>query len=300
MSFNAQQCLALVAALALASCAPPAPSQTAQAPAAQVSPPPSPAATPKPGGDADAGEGETDFLVTEDFVAGGMRIVPVVLREKDERRMLEVKVSYPQIADPKTPQQRDFNRHVRKTVEGDLDDFRDFCAENVKDPDGEKRRADFSFATRYLVQLATPELLSVELTEVSFAGYLNSDWDTHAFNYDLKAGRMLRLPDLFRRGSKFLEVIAAYCVEEVRRRNDYCGAPVDEDWLRRGSEPKPKNYEGWSLTGDGLQITFAEYQIAPGCAGLISVVVPYERLREVLKPDGTLARLAAPRPAAAH
>jgi hypothetical protein len=227
-----------------------------------------------------------------------MRIVPVVLREKDERRLLEVKVSYPQLADPKTPQQRAFNRHVRKRVEGDLNDFREYCAENIKEPDGGKRRGEFSFATRYVVQLATPELLSVELTEVIFAGYVNSDWYTHTFNYDLKAGRTLRLSDLFRRGSKYLNLIASHSVAEVRKGSHYCGAPVNEDWLRRGSEPKPENYGGWSLTDGGLQITFGEYQIAPGCAGLISVVVPYERLREVLKPDGPLARLAAPRPAA--
>ena len=61
-------------------------------------------------------------------------------------------------------------------------------------------------------------------------------------------------------------------------------------------EPEAQNYANWNLTAAGIEFTYGEYQIAPGCAGLISVVVPYERLRDILKPGALPAELAAARP----
>jgi hypothetical protein len=134
------------------------------------------------------------------------------------------------------------------------------------------------------VFFATAEIVSIKLTLESFTGYLNSDWFPIPINYDLKTGKPLVLADIFKPKSKFLKVIADYCVREFMERGLNCGGGGlgAEPWMREGTQPKTDNYASWNLTRHGLQLNFGEYQVGPGCLGLVSVVVPYDNLRPIL------------------
>ena len=273
---------AVVAASATSSCSPPGKSQTADTGV------PQPSATPNPVNTQGENKPTSPALKGEAYLSGNIRIVAVELKEKNARLGYELEISYPQIDSPRKPQERRFNLYVRRMIENDVKDFKEFCSKNRKYPDGNERRGDYHMGTSYNVLYATPELLSIDLTMESFTGYLNSDWFPLPLNYDLKAGRPLRdLSALFKPKSSFLKVIATYCVDELMRRGLNCGGGGvgDEQWLRRGAEPKAENYSGWNLTRDGVQINFGEYQIGPGCLGLVSVVVPYEHLRGMLRQD---------------
>jgi hypothetical protein len=225
------------------------------------------------------------------YIAEGVSLSASESAEKNERLGYEMKVRYPQLDSPSTPRARGFNRLVRRSVERDVKDFKALCAGEAKG-----RNSLYTLKIDYDLMYATKDFVSVKVTTVSFTGYLNSDWFTDAFNYDLKAGRELELRDLFRPRSKYLEVIADYCVDELLRRGIGCGGATDERWLREGATPKADNYADWTLTAGGIEFTYAEYQVAPGCEGLVSVVVPYERLKEILKPDALPADAAAARP----
>lgn len=227
------------------------------------------------------------------YIAEGVSLAASESAEKNERLNYELKVRYPQLTGPLTPQARGFNRLLRRSVERDVKDFKAVCAEEAKG-----WHAAYELEIDYDVMYATKDFVSVKLTVVSYTGYLNSDWATEVFNYDLKAGRELELAELFRPGSKFLKVIADYSVEELLRRGVGCGGGTDEHSLRKGATPEARNYANWNLTAAGIEFTYGEYQIAPGCAGLISVVVPYEHLKDILKPGALPAEVAAARPQA--
>ncbi len=177
-----------------------------------------------------------------DFRAGGIKIVK--LR------------GFPQIAAPRTPQERKFNADVLKIVR------------HTEGYNG--------FSTPYV----TPEFVSVELWSkvcgASCHGLIT------AFNFDLKTGkRVNKLPELFKPQSNYLETIASYSVGELRR----CQWGEEDDWFREGTEPTASNYKIWSLTRDGIRITFPEYQIAPGAFPGIQVVVPYGHLQGMMRED---------------
>jgi Protein of unknown function (DUF3298)/Deacetylase PdaC len=285
--------LAVVAALATGSCRSRRESQAANTSVPQPSATSTPVSTP--------GENKptAPFLKGEAYLSGDIEIVAAEIKEQNARFGYELEISYPQIDRPRTPQERQFNSYVRRLVERDVKDFKAFCAQNRKHPDGRKRLADYQMATIYEVLYATEEFLSINLTMESYTGYLNSDWSPVPLNYDLKAGGPVpNLSRLFKPRSNFLKVIASYCVAEFMRRGLNCGSGsfVDEKWLRSGAEPKAENYSSWNLTRDGVQINFGEYQVGPGCLGLVSVVVPYEHLREILRQD--FARYRILRPAA--
>jgi hypothetical protein len=222
----------------------------------------------------------------EPYVAGDIKIGSSEVKEKNDRLGYELNVSCPQVESPRTSQGLKFNLYVRRLIEGDIKEFRAFCSKR-KYP---KQRGSYFLGTTYKLLYATPELLSVAITEESYTGYLNSDWSTIPLNYDLKAGKPLDLADLFKPRSKFLEAIASYCVSELEKSGLDCGGVgggkiIDEHTFREGTSPKAENYGGWNLTRNGIQITFGEYQIGPGCVGLISVVVPFDRLKGILRRD---------------
>lgn len=282
--------VAVFAASAISSCNPPGKPQMADTSVQQ------PSTTSKPVNTAAENKPTFPAPKGEAYLSGEIKVVAVELNEKDARLGYKMEISYPQIDSPRTPQERKFNLYVRKLIESEVKNFNAFCSKNRKLPDGSERRTEYHIGTSYDVLYATQELLSIDLTMEMFTGYLNSDWFPVPLNYDLKAGRPINnLADLFKPKSNFLETIASYCVGELMKRGSDCGGGgvADERWLRKGAEPKAENYSGWNLTRDGVQINFGEYQIGPGCLGLVSVVVPYEHLRGILRQDVEWFRLAS-------
>jgi hypothetical protein len=224
----------------------------------------------------------------EAYNSSDIKIVSSELNVKNARLGYEVKITYPQIGNPRRPQERKFNSYVRRLIANDVKDFKEFCLKNRKYPNGGKRRIDYYLGAHFEILYATSELLSIKLTIESYTGYLNSDWFPLPLNYNLKDGRPIKnLSELFKPKSKYLESISNYCVSELVKRGLNCGGGGigNEEWLRRGTEPKIENYRGWNLTKDGIQITFGEYQVGPGCLGLVSVVVPYNHLHEILRQE---------------
>ena len=102
-------------------------------------------------------------------------------------------------------------------------------------------------------------------------------------NYDLGQGQELSLNDLFLPDSNYLELMAEYCMNELRNQ------PFPDFSSLEGAQPTPENYRHWNIEPGGLMITFAAYQVAPGAAGPQTIVVPYDHLAALIDPQGPLA-----------
>jgi len=102
-------------------------------------------------------------------------------------------------------------------------------------------------------------------------------------NYDLGQGRELTLADLFLPDSNYLEIISAYCIDELRKQ------PFAEAASLEGAQPTPENYRNWNIEPSGVLITFDAYQVAPGAAGPQTIVVPYGELTALIDPQSPLA-----------
>jgi hypothetical protein len=102
-------------------------------------------------------------------------------------------------------------------------------------------------------------------------------------NYDLEQGRKLSLGDLFAEETGYLKVISSYCLAELSKRDiGFYGG------FERGAEPTLDNYRNWSITNEGLMITFDEYQVAPYAAGAQTITVPYSELSTFINVQGPL------------
>jgi hypothetical protein len=55
------------------------------------------------------------------YDAGGIKVISVNRKEKNQRFAYDLDISYPQIEKPHTSNQRRFNGYVRRVIESDLD-----------------------------------------------------------------------------------------------------------------------------------------------------------------------------------
>jgi hypothetical protein len=145
----------------------------------------------------------------------------------------------------------------------------------------------------YTVVLAKDDLISIEFTVSSYsAGAAHPNSYTEVVNFDLKNGKLLKLADLFLPGSKYVQTLSTYCIQDLKKQAKAQGADaiLDDDWIQKGAAPDLSNYDNWTITKKGLGITFDPYQVGPYAAGPQHVLIPYSALKEIIKPDGPLGQ----------
>ena len=64
---------------------------------------------------------------------------------------------------------------------------------------------------------------------------------------------------------------------------------LDDESIKEGAGPNPKNYQSWTITRRGLGVNFDAYQVGPYVAGPQFVLIPYAAIKHIIKPDGPLA-----------
>lgn len=218
--------------------------------------------------------------------ASAVRFVPRQIRQGNRRLRYTIKARYPQA----TGAGRDarllkLNRELRSLIAKEVADFKtDFAAPEERLSEGSYFDAD------YTVSFATNDLVSIGFgVSTYFEGAAHPNHNTLVFNYDLSTGKNLSLANLFKPNSNYLSVISGYAVEALKKK---LGPDPDAEWIERGAGASDENYQNWNVTRDGLEVTFDAYQVASYAEGPHEVVVPYAILKDVIDPDGPLARIA--------
>jgi hypothetical protein len=129
------------------------------------------------------------------------------------------------------------------------------------------------------------DILSVVFFVSQYLGGAHPGDHHDVINYDLTQAKVLDLADLFKSGSDYLEVIAGYSIQELKKNQKILFSNFEA-----GASPKPENYAAWSITPTGLLVIFEEYQVAPYAAGPQYVLVPYAALADILDPAGPLGQ----------
>lgn len=179
---------------------------------------------------------------------------------------------------------------VTKALAGFRKDMASLTAADVKQmPAGMGNYIDVG----YMIEYADEDLISVNFTESVFTGGAHPNSGTTTLTYDLKAGRTLKLADLFKPGTKYLAAIATYATRDLKGRKDPESGDnlgIAQDIWEDGAKATMENYRNWNITKKGLLITFPAYQVAAYAYGPQTVIVPYSTLKDIARPDGALAK----------
>jgi hypothetical protein len=265
-----------------------------------------------------AGTTENDRpIVASPAPADDSAFSPVDIKRTDRKPKFDLKidVTYPQLKDAKTVPQIAFNRFVKKEVDEQVADFTKFLAEKEKSTKpGAKNEYEINLA--YQVDYFSDSFTSVVMQWDGFSGYLNQDYFPSTINFDLKSGKVVEQKDLFEPDVDYLKKLSESSRKILRKTCLSCGCgekinagdplppemvpaeSIDENsntgitkvappvsWTANGTKPEAGNFRNLSMTTAGLKITFGEYQVGPGCIGIIDIIIPFEDLRGILRKD---------------
>ena len=170
-----------------------------------------------------------------------------------------------------------FNNEMTLLTQEEVAKFKDNAAE-VRVPAGS---SGSNYDQQYKLLSPPGNLISLQF-QIKILIYQTSRPKTHTrtVNYDLQAGADVTIGSAFPAGSDYLTRISNYCIAQLKTR------PIDFESYYNGAQPSLANYGNWNITPGGLQITFAEGQVA---ASEQEVVVPYAEIQADIDPHGALA-----------
>lgn len=241
-----------------------------------------------------AKEGQS-FWAYEQMVSftNGTQIIDRQINESLKAKRLDLTAEYPELTGGANV--AGFNQIVKARVTKEIADFKkQMLALSAADlkmlPEGMNNYIEIS----YNIEYADNDLISVSFLESNFTGGAHPNYNYFTITYDLKNGKELKLSELFKPGAKYLQTVSAYAIQDLQSRkapdsNENMG--LAQDMFAEGATPKAENYQNWNITKKGLMFTFDPYQVGPYAAGSQSVIVPYARLKEIVKTDGALAKM---------
>jgi Protein of unknown function (DUF3298)/Deacetylase PdaC len=242
------------------------------------------------------GTKETNFELTQQpisFSAEASRIAPKLIRETNKQSHYEIDVEYPQIeGDARFDK---FNREARVQITKEVAAFKSstLAGESESGSETTSGQQNSTLDCSYEIRLATDDLISIEFSESEYsAGAAHPNNFATVLNYDVKNSRKLTLADLFNPKSNYLKTISDYCVKDLKQQSKKAGDSLPDDMIQSGTAPRADNFKGWSVTKNGLWMSFDPYQVGPYAAGPQRVLIPYSALRDLLKPDGPIAEIA--------
>jgi hypothetical protein len=243
---------------------------------------------------------QTAFSLHEEPIqfSGEVEIVAKRITENNKKLKYEIDAEYPQLTGSTEPNFEKFNQAARALVTRKVVDFRKEMAPEPGESTGEEPSAEptpevtgSDLGIGYTIALAKDDLISIEFGVGSYySGAAHPNSHSEVLNFDLKNGKPIRLADLFKPGSKYLQAISAYAIQDLKKQSKDKDGMLDDDWIQRGAGANADNYQSWTIGKKGLGINFDAYQVGPYAAGPQQVLVPYSVLKDLIKTDGPLAQ----------
>lgn len=244
-------------------------------------------------------EKKTAFSLHEEAIefSGGVELAAKQIKETNKKLSYQIDADYPQATGAADSRFEKFNQEAKNLVARQVSEFKKQVVVEPKEgttesftPAEEKSSSPGStLEIGYNIGLAKDDLISLRFDVGSFSsGAAHPNSSSMVLNYDVKAGKVVKLADLFNSGAKYLQALSSYCVKDLSKQSK--SKLLDDATIDSGAGPQAKNYQSWTITKKGLEITFDAYQVGPYAAGPQSVVIPYSVLKDIIKPDGPLAQ----------
>ena len=208
-------------------------------------------------------------------VGNGMRLITQTSEETNVQAGFTAMTYAPYIQDVTDQIAARFNQRVYDLVTSRSAQGREWLGEDLPGVGPRSTSID------YMVSYAEQGVISIRFIVDSYLGGAHPSSQSMVLNHDLNSGREIQLGDLFNEGSDYLGVLSAYCRRDLEDRN----LLMFED----GVLPTPQNYQSWNISPQGLVINFDEYQVGPYAMGAQTVVIPYDALAAIVRPDGPFA-----------
>ena len=122
------------------------------------------------------------------------------------------------------------------------------------------------------------ELVSVLVSGSEYTQGAHSNPVYLAVTYNLNTQKELKLSDLFKPGTPYVQEISDAAIAQLMKRHD-AEDFSDADWIKTGAGPEERNFQFFAVRPDGLKIYFPQTQVASFADGPQSVFIPFSQLK---------------------
>lgn len=152
--------------------------------------------------------------------------------------------------------------------------------------DGSKSWIPYLYHITYSPTRIDHNVLSLFGNNVVFSGAGHPERTCVSANYDLLTGDVLTLASIMNKDAtmqQFLSLVLDGLAEMAE--GDYLYENYKDIVYNRFFDSDPAHDEYWYFTQTGLSFYFAPYEIAPYSSGVVTVEIPYEKLKDLVHAD---------------
>ncbi len=211
-----------------------------------------------------------------------------ILSVKQTDDFFHIDVEYPQIESIKNG----FNKMIRDLMEAEIENFKKVSLENFESriettPEGqpkpEKPDSPFDFLASWKPVQINSRYVSFVINIYYFSGGAHGNEKIYTFNYDLNKEKEIFIEDFLSQSQDGLEKISKISRDKISNQLELAGWQKDGaigSMIEEGTKPIVENFQSFNFTKDSLIVYFQKYQVVPGAAGPISVVITKEELED--------------------
>lgn len=203
---------------------------------------------------------------------------------------VNIEVSWPTLG---VKQDEAIDALVNSVVQGfektTLEDAKNYEEMKKEDPDFYPPRFPYECQVTFSRSAPLAEKSRVESiiwSIFTYTGGAHGATELIAHNFDMQNGMQLVLDDFFTNPKNALDifstisrrVLSETVLKELQNPNED-NSFLDE-MLRDGTEPLPENFAVFCLIPNGVRIYFAQYQVAPYSAGILTVDISLDALQD--------------------
>jgi hypothetical protein len=223
------------------------------------------------------------------FTVGGTKFINRSMVEKNDSKLFEIKVDYPELAGANPASAAKFNQLVKETVMKAVREFRKVSLAQAEEDSAlaVERSGDNFLEMNYRLDFASERIITVVFGNTVYEGGARPDQYSLTINFDLKNGRKIELADIFKPNTNYLKVLSDYAIRNLKQSLEEMS---DEEWLENGAGAQAENFGSWNITKKGLLINFDPYRVASPAAGGRQVLIPYSELKNILSENVLIAQ----------
>ncbi len=182
----------------------------------------------------------------------------------------EIKVYYPETKFSKV------NDEVNSTIDKYINEFN----ENVKLSTSNESNIKYSMQVTFDVY-SYEYYISYVFHVVTDLGGAHPFENTFTINYNEKKNSIVSLDNLIEKNQDLLNILSDYTYN-VLKNNKKIIELDDDSMLKSGTASKKDNFLNFAFSNEGIIIFFDRYNVAPYYLGEFKVVIPYEKIENII------------------
>ncbi|MGQ9856089.1 MAG: DUF3298 and DUF4163 domain-containing protein [Fervidobacterium sp.] len=200
----------------------------------------------------------------------------VLVETKTEDKLTKIFVQIPKFQNFKNENiQNELNNEIQEKVKKLVEEVKEI-AEEVNKVEGLRYPYEAHISTE--ITYESRDIISLVIYYYTFTGGAHGNTVFETYNIDAKTGKILTLADLFDGTCDYTKVIKDEIIKQIKAEEQNYFPESIEYVIQEDFSNKT-----FTISKDGLQIRYQDYEIAPHSTGLPTFTIPWDKFEKCLK-----------------